>query len=123
MTGTRAFRRADGRVLVVELTGIPLLDAEGMVARVELVLVVPTVRAGAIEDRPRHDTRVQHLVDRCSLDACEREILELLATGQRVATIARRLHDAPGTVRNRLSGIDAKVGGGRTDRTRRGAHR
>lgn len=44
------------------------------------------------------------------LSAREREIVEMVAAGLRVSTIAERLYIAPGTVRNHLSAIFRKFG-------------
>jgi DNA-binding NarL/FixJ family response regulator len=44
------------------------------------------------------------------LSAREQEVLVQLADGQRVATIARRLHISPSTVRNHLKAMYRKLG-------------
>lgn len=66
------------------------------------MLVVPPAR------RPIDGTHA--VVKRYHLDEIESRILTLLANGYRVPTIARTLHYAPGTVRNRLSVMYVKVG-------------
>lgn len=101
---------ADGRTIEVETEVFPLLDAVGGVARVTVLFTpVPCVESGpgAVADTER---RIAGLAGAHRLREVEVRILRLLCEGHRVPTIARRLHCAPGTVRNKLSVLYAKVG-------------
>jgi len=105
----RRLRCADGRTIEVETTVFPLLDAAGRVTRVDL-LFTPVPDGAGMEREVDQRDRIDRLTTAHRLDATEVRILELLGHGHRVPTIARRLHLAPGTVRNRLSALYAKVG-------------
>ncbi len=58
----------------------------------------------------RNDALSRTGADAVSLSERESQILEFVADGFRVATIARRLFISPSTVRNHLSAIFKKVG-------------
>jgi DNA-binding CsgD family transcriptional regulator len=60
-----------------------------------------------VQGTPRTFTRESNL---SQLSAREREIVEMVAGGLRVSTIADRLFIAPGTVRNHLSAVFRKFG-------------
>ncbi|MFM7060753.1 MAG: PAS domain-containing protein [Actinomycetes bacterium] len=105
----RRLRCADGRTIEVEITVFPLLDAAGRVSRVDL-LFTPVPDDEVMERGDEVRDRIDRVAAAHRLDATEVRILHLLGHGHRVPTIARRLHLAPGTVRNRLSALYAKVG-------------
>jgi PAS domain S-box-containing protein len=101
--GAATFIRRDGSLVVANVSVQPVLIGAGVVDHVH-VLFEP-VHAGA-----EPADRIDELARAHGLDDREVEVLRLLASGHRVANIARRIHLAPGTVRNLLSCLYAKLG-------------
>jgi PAS domain S-box-containing protein len=109
LDGPSTFIDRSGAAIDVYVTAVPVMTASGRIERVDLIVVrleraVPMMLARAAEDR------ITELARTCALDIREVEMLALLATGHRVATIARHLHLAQGTVRNALSALYVKLG-------------
>ena len=101
--GAATFVRRDGSRVAANVSVQPVLVGAGAVDHVH-VLFEPV---GA-RDEPAD--RIDELARTHALDDREVEVLLLLASGHRVANIARRIHLAPGTVRNLLSCLYAKLG-------------
>lgn len=90
-------RTAEGEVTSLSVSVVPMVaDNPGA----EVVLVLNASQSG----RPASARVGVHLSDR------ERQILDSVADGYRVATIARNLFISPSTVRNHLSAIFKKLG-------------
>lgn len=108
MADLSAFVRLDGSVIHAAVTALPVLDADGRVARVDLLITAREAGPDDLHDSVR--SRIDRIAAVHTLDAREVEVLRLLASGHRVATIAPRLHLARGTVRNLLSCLYVKLG-------------
>ena len=103
------FVQGRGASIDVHVTAVPVVAASGPIDRVDLVItrlepIDPTSTEHAVEQR------IARLARDCSLGTRDVEVLVLLAAAHRVATIARHLHLAQGTVRNRLSALYVKLG-------------
>ena len=88
--------------------GRRLSDLERSVLR--LVDELESRRASSAEPGGAARIRLDRLTGLQSLSGREREVLELVAEGYRVSTIARELFVSPSTVRNHLSAIFRKLG-------------
>jgi PAS domain S-box-containing protein len=96
---------AEGTPVLVDVTVVPVQSCDGSVDRIDLIMT-PSDPASDPEARVRDLAARFHLNDR------ETDVIRLLSNGHRTPTIARELYLAPGTVRNTLSCIYAKVGVG-----------
>lgn len=90
-------RTAEGDVTSLRVSVVPMVAAD---PGSEVVLVLNASQS----ERPASERVGVHLSDR------ERQILDFVADGYRVATIARNLFISPSTVRNHLSAIFKKLG-------------
>lgn len=104
-SGSAVLRRNDGSCVAAEVTVQPVLTASGTVDHVDVMFTAVDGARGTPTA-----ARIDALARTFALDDREIEVLSLLASGHRTATIAPRLHLARGTVRNLLSCLYVKLG-------------
>lgn len=104
-SGSAVLRRNDGSCVAAEVTVQPVLTAAGTVDHIDVMFAAVDGARGTPTA-----ARIEALARTFALDDREVEVLHLLASGHRTATIAPRLHLACGTVRNLLSCLYVKLG-------------